>query len=218
MEIEEVKERYLIKAEENGTNDNISTDNYRFCLIFNESQNKYQTLHLQNRGVDDIRYIQKFLILDKPIEPYNIVEKKVNFKKPDNYFDLASARAIASKKNCKDYINLVEAQTENINQLLNNENYKPSFEWRESLFTVNSDLLSVYTTDFTIDKLLLNYYRYPNQIRLEDPTNPESGFDSTSKIEWDEKSIDDIVSLMVFNYDINQNNQRFQLNQLRTQK
>ena len=63
--IEEAKERYIIKAEKNGTNDNLTTDNYRFSLNFNESQNKFLTLHLQNRGVDDVRYIQKFLVLDK---------------------------------------------------------------------------------------------------------------------------------------------------------
>ena len=61
--VEEARERYIIKAEKNGTNDNITTDNYRFCLNFNESQNKFLTLQLQNRGIDDVRYIQKFLIL-----------------------------------------------------------------------------------------------------------------------------------------------------------
>ena len=80
--IEEVKERYRIKAEKNGTNDNITTDNYRFCLNFNESQNKFLTLHLQNRGIDDVRYIQKFLVLDKSITPTSTSENKVNFKLP----------------------------------------------------------------------------------------------------------------------------------------
>ena len=215
--IEEAKERYRIKAEKNGTNDNITTDNYRFCLNFNESQNKFLTLHLQNRGIDDVRYIQKFLILDKNITPTNTSENKVNFKLPENYFDLSSARARAQSNKCQDIIELVEIQTENLNEIMFNEFLKPSFDWREAPYTINSDSLSVYKDNFTIDSLLLNYYRYPNQIKLQDVNNPESDF-ANIEIEWDDKSLDDIISIMVANLDINENNPRFQLQTLRTQK
>lgn len=216
--LDEAKERYQIKAEKNGTNDNLTTDNYRFCLNFNESQNKFLTLHLQNRGIDDVRYIQNFLVLDKKILPKNTSEKKVNFELPENYFDLSSARATAKKGNCQDTLELIEVQTENINEILYNEYLKPSFAWREAPYTINSNNLSIYTDDFTVQNLLLNYYRYPNQIKLKNPEDPESGFDTTSIIEWDDKSLDDIISLMVFNFDINENNPRYQLNTLRLQK
>ena len=98
-----------------------------------------------------------------------------------------------------------------------NEFLKPSFDWREAPYTINSDQLSIYKDNFTIDSLLLNYYRYPNQIKLQDAENPESDFDST-EIEWDDKSLDDIISLMVANLDMNEGNPRFQINTLRTQK
>ena len=212
ISIEEVKERYLIKAEENGTNDNIATDNYRFILNFNESQNKYTTLQLQNRGVDDVRYIQHLLVLDKKIYPEDTSQDKVNFELPSNYFDLSSARATAQKNSCQDTIDLVEIKTENLNEIINSEYLKPSFDWREAPYTVNSDNLSIYTdNEFTIDYLLLNYYRYPNQLKLVDINNPESAFEDI-KIEWDDKALDDIISLMVVNFDINEGNQRFQLN------
>jgi hypothetical protein len=218
ISIEEVKERYLIKAEENGTNDNIATDNYRFILNFNESQNKYTTLQLQNRGVDDVRYIQHLLVLDKKIYPKDTSQDKVNFELPSNYFDLSSARATAQKNSCQDNIDLVEIKTENLNEIVNSEYLKPSFDWREAPYTVNSDNLSIYTdNEFTIDYLLLNYYRYPNQLKLVDINNPESAFEDI-KIEWDDKALDDIISLMVVNFDINEGNQRFQLNTIRLQK
>ena len=215
--IEEVKERYRVKAEKNGTNDNITTDNYRFCLNFNESQKKFLTLHLQNRGIDDVRYIQKFLVLDKSITPTSTSENKVNFKLPENYFDLSSARAKAQSNSCQDLLELVEIQTENLNEIMFNEFLKPSFDWREAPYTINSDQLSIYKDNFTIDTLLLNYYRYPNQIKLQDAENPESDFDSI-EVEWDDKSLDDIISLMVANLDMNEGNPRFQINTLRTQK
>jgi hypothetical protein len=126
--------------------------------------------------------------------------------------------ATAIKGDCITNISLVELQTENLNEILQDEFSKPSFEWQEALYTVNSDKISIYTTDFKIEELSLNYYRYPNQIKLVDETNPESDFDETLNIEWDDKSLDDIISIMVFNLDINENNPRYQLQTLRTQK
>ena len=219
MTIEQIRDRYIIKAEKNATNDSITTDNLRFCLLFNESQKKFLTLQLQNRKVDDIRYIQNFLVLDKSIPYTSKNQDKTNFKLPDDYFDLAEARAKAKKDNCSDLITLFEVRTENLNEILQDEFNKPSFEWREAPYTVNSNQISVYNDwDFSVTELLLNYYRYPNQIQLLNEEDAESPFNNAIPIEWDEKCIDDIVTLMVFNNDINENNPRFQLQTMRIQK
>ncbi len=216
--IKQILDRYDVKAEKNATNDGIAVDPLRKCLLFNEAQNKFLTLHLQNRGIDDVRYVQKFLTLDKRIPYTSKTQDKYNFDLPKNYFDLADVRAKATKNKCSDLIACVEIQTENLNEVLQDEFQKPSFEWREAPYTVNSDKLSIYTDNFEIPEILLNYYRYPNQIRLVNELNPESDFDETFPIEWDDKSLDDIISLMVFNLDINENNPRFQLQTLRIQK
>lgn len=219
MTFEQVRDSYIVKVEENATNDNIATDNLRISLLFNESQNKFLTLHLQNRKSDDVRYIQNFLVLDKSIPYFSKTQDKENFKLPDDYFDLADARAKAKKGSCTDIINLFELRTENLNEILQDEFHRPSFEWREAPFTVNSNLLSIYTdNEFHILELLLNYYRYPSQLKLIDENNPESGFSPESIVEWDKKALDDIISLMVFNNDINENNPRFQLQTIRIQK
>lgn len=219
MTFEQVKDRYIIKAEKNATNDNIATDNLRFVLLFNESQNKFLTLHLQNRKSDDIRYIQRFLVLDKDIPYSSKKEDKINFELPKDYFDLADVRAKAKKDKCSDTLYLFEVRTENLTEILQDEFHKPSFEWREAPYTINSNNLSIYTNkEFNVTNILLNYYRYPNQLRLVDDNNPESSFNEDFPIEWDDKSLDDIISLMVFNNDINENNPRYQLQTLRIQK
>lgn len=217
--IEQVRDRFLIKSEKNGTNDNIAVDNLTFSLLYNESQNKYLTLQLQQRGVDDVRYIQKFLVLDEKLPYISKLYNKENFKLPQNYFDSSAVRCKAKKGKCEHWMHMQEVRTENIEELLTDEFSKPSFEWEESLYTVNNDSLSIYTDGtFTLSDVLLNYYRYPSQLRLVNELDPESKFSSTSKIEWDDKALDDIISLMVFNLDINENNQRFQLQTIRTQK
>lgn len=219
MKIEQIRERYTIKAEKNATNDAITTDRLRFCLLFNESQNKFLTLQLQNRKSDDVRYIQNFLVLDKSIPSASKKQDRSNFELPKDYFDLADARAKATKGECSDYIYLFEVRTENLGETLQDEFNKPSFEWREAPYTVNSNQFSIYTNkEFEVTQLLLNYYRYPNQIRLLDEYDAESNFNENFPVEWDDKSLDDIISMMVFNNDINENNPRYQLNAMRAQK
>lgn len=175
--VQQVKDRFLVKSEKNGVNDAIATDNLRFSLLYNEAQNKFLTLHLQQRGIDDVRYIQRYLILDKKVTHSSKTQEKYNFEIPKDYFDLADVRAKGVKEKCERLLNCVEIQTENLNEVLQDEFNKPSFEWDEVPYTINSNLLSVYTDNtFSISEILLNYYRYPNQIKLLDEYDSESDF------------------------------------------
>jgi hypothetical protein len=198
--IDQVKDRFLIKSEKNGTNDNIAVDNLAFSLLYNESQNKYLTLQLQQRGVDDVRYIQKFLTLDKKVDYISKTHNKENFKLPLDYFDLSAVRGKATKGKCSFWMHFEEVRTENIEEVLIDEFRKPSFEWEEVVYTVNADKLSVYTdSTFSMSEVLLNYYRYPSQIRLINDQDPESGFNPNSTIEWDDKALDDIITFPITN-------------------
>lgn len=217
--IDQAIDRFLNKSEKNGTNDNIAVDKKRICLLYNEGQNKFMSLHLQNRKIDDARYIQNFLILDKSIPYISKEVDKYHFELPKDQFDISDLRVNANKDDCARIINCIPTSAENVSEILQDEFLKPSFECDETIFTVNSNQVSVYTdTTFKISEALLSYYRYPSQLKLIDDFDPESPFDSASKIEWDDKCLDDIISLMVFNLDINQNNPRYQLQTLRTQK
>lgn len=216
--VEQAYNRYLIKVEKNAVNDNISTDRGRFVELFNESQVKFEEQGLQNRGVDDVRYLEKFLINEKPISYSSETLTHFNFPLPTNYLDLAEVRATGKKEKCKYVLYLFEAETENLSELLQDADNKPSFKWQESFYTVNSDVISVYKDDFQIPEILLSYYRYPNQISLINPYDPESGFDESKTIEWDEKSLNRIISMCAGEFDINENDPRFQAQLLRTQK
>ena len=218
--IEQVRERYLLKAEKNGVNDGIAVDRLRFCLLYNEAQNKFLTLHLQNRGVDDVRYIQNFLVLDKKIPYSSKLEDHYNFLLPKNYLDLSSLIPLASKGNCKDkkLTDIFELQTENLSEILQDEYNKPSFKWRASFYTINSNTVSVYVDDFSVDNILLNYYRYPNQIKQINIEDPESDFDESIQLEWDDKSLDRIISISAGEFGMNEGSPMYQLQNLRTQK
>lgn len=204
MLVEQAYQKYLNKVEKNGVNDNISTDRGRFVILYNESQNKIQESLLDRRGEDDIRYIQKLLISDKKISSETQTEEYYKFPLPGNYFDFANVYASCSKDSCTGQkLYLFPIREEDKNEVLQDEFNKPSFLWRESPYTIGSDAINVYYDDFSVDIISLSYYRYANQIKLLDPEDPESQFNETQKIEFDDKLVDRILSLCAGEFELN---------------
>lgn len=213
MLVEQAYEKFLIKVDDNFETSKIAVDRGRFVIAFNEQQNRYFEGVLDRGKDDEIRYIQKLLIKDYKIA--NPVKKETadHFKLPDNYFEFSSAYSKASTKNCSfQKIQLFEIKDANNQEILNDEFNKPSFIAREAPFNFSSDSLIIYKDNFTNEELYLSYYRYPNQISLIDPDNPESQFNEDNKIDFDDKIVDRIINLTVSEIKINSNDQSFQIN------
>lgn len=77
---------------------------------------------------------------------------------------------IASKGSCKNrviFINEDLVKHADINTLLNNSNYKPSFEYQETFCDISSDEVHYYTDGtWTIDKGYISYLRYPKEMDI----------------------------------------------------
>jgi len=75
---------------------------------------------------------------------------------------------IADKANCKDRIVVLQSEPvphADIDSLLSNSHYKPSFEYQETFYTLNNDLIEVFTDGtFTPKEIRVEYLRYPKQI------------------------------------------------------
>lgn len=75
---------------------------------------------------------------------------------------------IADKGQCKDrkiWINADLAKHGDLQFLLLNDHYKPSFEYQETFNMISSDEISIFTDGtFTPTKLYLSYMRYPDYI------------------------------------------------------
>lgn len=219
MTINQAYLEYKMKAEKNITNDGLSTDKGRFCMRFNNMQISYLRGLLQSKGEDDVRYAEKFLISGKPISYNSKTNEVYIFNLPYNFFDLGDIRGLATKDGCKNQeLYLYEVNPENYTEYLRNENTKPSFKWRESIYSLSDNSVKVFYDDFEVNKILLSYYRYPQEIRLIDEGNPESNFNEDFPIEWDDKSIHRIIDLMVLDNDISSANPRVQLDALRFQQ
>jgi hypothetical protein len=81
------------------------------------------------------------------------------------YMFYVDAYVIASKDRCIDrkiWINKDLAKHGDLSLLLNNDHYKPSFEYQETFNSLSSNEMSIYTDGtFTPSKLWVSYMRYP---------------------------------------------------------
>jgi hypothetical protein len=211
MLVEDSYIKYKQKVEKNGRNDNISTDRGRYVILFNESQNKFAEFCIDNKGTDDIRYIQKLLTPDLVIKNSIDSNNHAAFSLPKDYLDLANVYAKVSKKECLNQeLYLDEIREENKNEWLQDENYKPSFLWRTSFYNIAKDNINVYFDDFKIEEIVLSYYKKPNNISLINPSDPESKFDETQKIEFEDHITDRIISWCAGEFSLNENDPIYQ--------
>jgi hypothetical protein len=84
------------------------------------------------------------------------------------YMFYIDAYLIASKERCIDrkiWINKDLSKHGDLSLLLNNDHYKPSFEYQETFNSLSSNELSIYTDGvFVPNKLWVSYMRYPDYI------------------------------------------------------
>lgn len=84
------------------------------------------------------------------------------------YMFYVDSYIVADKGRCKNrkiWINRDLASHGDLQFLLNNDHYKPSFEYQETFNFISSDEIAVFTDGtFTPTKLFLSYVRYPKYI------------------------------------------------------
>lgn len=162
---------FQLKMDKLDTEDTMDISPGEFVLMYNELQNKIIIEKYRNkttRYVDDIQGIieMKSLEKDKDLLSNDTV---THFTLPENYFDYISSSSIASNSNCNNRVLYnFEVKQVDLNVKLNDEFNKPSFDFGETIITINKNSISVYKDEtFNIDKLNLTYYRFPKQIDIE---------------------------------------------------
>ena len=119
------------------------------------------------------------LIIDYTNQPLPLTESNPAINQWDSditvlepkYLFYVDSYVLANKGKCKDrilWINEDLSKHGDLSILLNNDHYKPSFEYQETLNAVSSDVMSVYTDGtFTPTTVNIMYLRYPVYINKE---------------------------------------------------
>lgn len=215
----ELYESFIIKANENAQTDNVAVDKGRFAVIYNESAIKFVEWILEKRNEDEIRYLHP--ILDTVSLTFKAENTEPVFVAdvPSDFFDIGNVNAKASDKDgccSKVDLDLYEIKTENKNSILTDEFSSPSIEYREAPFYLEDYQVRILVDNFIIDSGTLTYYKYPKQIELIDPDDPESAFkNQNDQMDFDDKALGRIISIAVADYSLNVSNPKLQADKQR---
>lgn len=214
----EAIERLQEKINRNSKNDNIGNDLPRMVTALNEAQNKFVEWVLEKKNEDDIRLIQRLNVPSKKIT-FKSQDKFSNFYSlPDNYFDFANLQVLAKSEACKDYLQPHEIKVQNEHALLFDEANAPSFFFRHTLYNISDNSVRVFLGDFEIVDVFLSYYRYPTIINVEGWTDIDGVASFTSNPEWDDRTMDRVISIAAKDLNINNENlNRIQADNMRIQ-
>jgi hypothetical protein len=118
---------------------------------------------------------------------------------------------IADKGKCKNktlYSNLDLVKHADITVLLNNSNYKPSFEFRETLVDISVDEIHTYSDGtFTPKSLYLSYLRYPKEIDKEGYEKFDGSASLNQDCELEDYLEDELLDLTVESLSMSTENQ-----------
>jgi len=197
-----IKER-LNKLDSNDY-DNIEV--WQFIEAFNKGQSAWcrRNLHGTNqtregdegskRRIDDLQIL---LITDPSA---TVIDKGVYVEVtggiPAEYMEWKRIDVYATNSCCPDKRSMVTylAEEGNVAQLLRDYNKKPNFAWAETFATLSNNNINVYTNnEFTIENVILTYYRQPVRIQIQGVVDPYTLVVSPISVECEFK--DDLAEL-----------------------
>lgn len=210
MKFEESYQKYLILAEANGTTDKLSTNKGRYAVKYNISQNKVIEWLIESNSTDENRYLQSIKIPYTKLVLSDTEEDNASFSLPKNYFDFIDLRVKGSKESCTNQLfKSREVKGENVNSYYIDSNLDPSFKYRETYYTIAEDSVQVYKKNFDVDSAEMSYYRYPKQVELKNPDNPESQFKDDT-LDFDDKLINRIIFMTVSLHELSSDDPKYQ--------
>lgn len=144
---------------------------YAFVNAFNTSQLSWVDNRFKLNDTNILRKeeIQQLLKSTDPL-PVIQVGNYYECNLPTDYFHYERSISVSE---C-DLENILKEEA-NITRLLKDDAWKPSLEWGETLATLVNNKLRVYVDGFSINSVILTYYRFPLKINMVDGFNDVNG-------------------------------------------
>lgn len=191
-------------------------------VALNEAQLKLIKGKIDNKlglGFESFRSryeeLQDLIVQYEEVSPTKTTEVLPSFKINLNnlsgkYYLPVDIIALADKGGCKNreiYVRKMVKHSD-LTTLIRNTNYNPSFIYQETLSTVSGNNLIVYSGDFTINKILFSYLRFPKEMDIEGYIHLDGTESITQDCELSEELEDELLNLTVIElgFDISDNN------------
>ena len=190
MKLRQIFNEVRLLLEKNYSGNNLNLDEGRFVIYFNFIKDRVQSYLLDKRSDDSIRLLSKYLVIEEPLREVDEENLYTTYSLPENYFDFSNVTIYASKGVCND-IQLLgnEVKSENKNILLTDIATKPSFFYRETLYLLSENGITVYKDeDFNLSGVELTYYKKIGEVdlagylRLDGTTSQDIDTDITDNL------------------------------------
>jgi len=187
------------------SNDYDNIECWQFVEAFNKGMSAWcrRNLHGYNntkegdeaskRRIDDLQILLTDVQQPTLIDRGTYVE--IGTGLPTDYFEWKRIQANCKNDCCNPRPMVIYlAEEGNVPELLRDYNKKPSFEWAESFCTIKDNVLRIYTNnEFTVDNVVLTYYRQPLNIQIAGCVDPYTLQASPVDVECEFK--DDLVEI-----------------------
>lgn len=217
MTIQEAYLRSLQKNEQNLANGGIKLDPGRFVLLFNEAQDRLIRYYLNRKDDETIRSIQTLLVYWESLNKGNYIDdpESTSFGLPDDYLWFSNIKGSFSYKGCKvsDFV-MWEVKNENVHELLGDDSNKPSFDYRETFYTIGDGKVVVYEDGFRTDEVRMTYYRNPVRVDLAGYINAAGERSTDIDPELPDPLVEEILDMVAKQFNLNEN----ELNRYRMDK
>lgn len=208
MTIQEAYLRSLQKNEQNLANGGIKLDPGRFVLLFNEAQDRLIRHYLNRKDDETIRSIQTLLVYWKSLNKINHIDdpESTSFGLPDDYLWFSNIKGAFSYKGCEvgDFV-MWEAKNENVHELLGDDNNRPSFDYRETFYTIGDGKVVVYEDGFLTDEVRMTYYRNPVRVDLAGYINAAGERSTDIDPELPDPLVEEILDMVAKQFNLNEN-------------
>jgi hypothetical protein len=208
MTIQEAYLRSLQKNEQNLANGGIKLDPGRFVLLFNEAQDRLIRYYLNRKDDETIRSIQTLLVYWESLNEVSHIDdpESTSFGLPDDYLWFSNIKGSFSYNGCEvgDFV-MWEAKNENVHELLGDDNNKPSFDYRETFYTIGDGKVVVYEDGFRTDEVRMTYYRNPVRVDLAGYINAAGERSTDIDPELPDSLVEEILDMVAKQFNLNEN-------------
>lgn len=191
----ETYENFLIKVNRNDSNSNINVPKGKFVILYNEQAKRWLKQKLKRKlATNEIDELSSLLVDEKELVFLDRHNEHYDFELPVDFFDISSAYVLAEKNNCKRNLDVWPEKDKNIRNLLRDSNFKPSFDFEETIGIASNEKFKIYYDDFEIKKAYLTYYKEPKNIDIEGYINSRNEQSTTINPDLPDFAVNEIIN------------------------
>lgn len=209
MDIGEVYLRALQKSEQNLANGGIKLDRGRFVYLFNEAQDRLVRYYINRKDDETVKAIQFLLVYWRSLERKGRLDspEATRFSLPDDFLWFSNVSGSFQKGECSatDF-NMWDVKNENVHELLADENNRPSFDFRETFYSLGEDSIIVYEDGFNTEALRLTYYRKPRRVDISGYYRSDGSQSSDIDPELPDDIVIQVLDMMAKQFGLNEDN------------